>query len=87
MELDEIKTKTERELRYRRGRSRNYPRFKKLLAKYKEVGEPMSLEDVEKYMGVTHHTLRGYAKDLNMKMIIFTDEEGNRWLAFKEYPK
>lgn len=87
MELDEIRTTTESELRYRRGRSKNYPRFKKLLARYEEKQEPMNLADVEKFMGLTHHTLRTYAKEMNRKMIIFTDEEGQQWIAFKEYSK
>lgn len=85
MELEDIRTKTEKELRYRRGRSKNYPKFKKLVAKYKEKSEPMNLADVEKFMGLTHHTIRSYAKELNMKMVIFTDEEGQQWIAFKEY--
>ncbi len=85
MELKDIRTKTEDELRYRRGRSKNYPKFKKLVKKYKENYEPLNLEDVEKFMGLTHHTLRSYARELNMKMVIFTDEEGRRWIAFKEY--
>lgn len=85
MELDEIRTKSEDELRYRRGRVRNFPKFKKLIEKYNETGEPMNLDDVVSYMGLTHHTLRQYAKDLNLKMIILSDENGQRWVAFKEH--
>jgi len=85
MELDEIRTKSEEELRYRRGRVRNLPRFKKLIEKYKESEKPMNLEDVVNYMGLTHHTLRQYAKDLNLKMIVFSDEDGQKWIAFKEH--
>ncbi|MFW9962670.1 MAG: hypothetical protein ACFFCX_03870 [Candidatus Sifarchaeia archaeon] len=84
MEIDNIRTKSEKQLRYRRGRARNYPRFKKILEKYKEKGDPLNLEDVEKFMGLTHHTLRNYAKELNLRMIIMTDEDGIRWVAFKE---
>jgi hypothetical protein len=38
-------------------------------------------------MGLTHHTLRNYAKDLDLRMIIMTDEDGGRWIAFKEMNK
>ncbi|MGD9395623.1 MAG: hypothetical protein PVJ05_04255 [Candidatus Thorarchaeota archaeon] len=69
---------------YHRGRRRNYLRFYKVLEKYREKEEPLNLDDVVKYMGVSHHTLRNYAKDLNLSMIIMTDEEGVRWVAFKE---
>ncbi len=69
---------------YRRGRRRNYLRFHKVLEKYREKEEPLNLDDVVKYMGVSHHSLRNYAKDLNLNMIIMTDEEGVRWVAFKE---
>jgi len=84
MEIDKIRTKSEEQLRYRRGRARNHPRFNKVLEKYREKKEPLNLEDVEKYMGLTHHTLRNYAKEMNLKMIIMTDGEGVRWVAFKE---
>lgn len=83
MEIDKIRTKSEEKLRYRRGRVKNYPRFKKILEKYRETGEPLNLDDVVKYMGLSHHTLRNYAKELNLRMVIMTDEEGVRWLAFK----
>ena len=43
-----------------------------------------NLDDVVKYMGLSHHTLRNYAKELNLHMIIMTDEEGIQWVAFKE---
>lgn len=85
MDLDEIRTKSEDELRYRRGRVRNFPKFKKLIKKYNETGEPMSLDDVVSYMGLTHHTLRQYAKDLNLMMIVLSDENGEKWVAFKEH--
>ncbi len=84
MELEEIRTKSEKELRYRRGRTRNYPRFKKILEKYREAEQPLNLDDVVKFMGLSHHTLRNYAKELGLRMIVMTDEEGNRWIAFKE---
>jgi hypothetical protein len=84
MELDKIRRKPESNLRYRRGRARNYPRFKKLLKKFNETGEPMNLEDVVKFMGFTHHTLRNYAKDMNLRMLIMKDDEGTRWVSFKE---
>ena len=84
MELDKIRTKSEKELRYRRGRAKNYPRFKKVLEKYRETGDPLNLDDVVKFMGLSHHTLRNYAKEMNLHMIIMTDEEGTRWVAFKE---
>lgn len=84
MDLDEIRRKPESELRYRRGRARNYPRFMKLIEKYNETGQPMSLEDVVKYMGLTHHTLRNYAKDMGLTMTVMKDEEGDRWVSFKE---
>jgi len=87
MKIEEIRTKTDTELIYSRGRSKKYPRFQKLLTKYKEKREPMNLADVEKYMGLTHHTLRNYAKEMSLKMIIFTDEESTQWIAFKEYSK
>ena len=84
MEIDKIRTKSEKELRYRRGRTKNHPRFKKILEKYRETGDPLNLDDVVKYMGLSHHTLRNYAKEMNLQMIIMTDEEGIRWVAFKE---
>jgi hypothetical protein len=84
MEIDNIRTKSEKKLRYRRGRARNYPRFTKLLEKHKETGDALNLEDVEKYMGLTHHTLRSYAKELDLKMVIMTDEDGVRWVSFKK---
>lgn len=84
MELENIRTKSEKELRYRRGRTRNYPRFKKILEKYREEEQPLNLDDVVKFMGLSHHTLRNYAKELGFRMIVMTDEEGNRWIAFKE---
>lgn len=84
MELDDIRTKSEDNLRYRRGRTRNLPRFKKLLAKYRESGDPLNLDDVEEFMGVSRHSLRNYAKQLNLRMVVMTDEEGVRWVAFKE---
>jgi hypothetical protein len=84
MELDDIRKKSEKELRYRRGRTKNYPRFKKMLEKYRETGDPLNLDDVVKFMGLSRHTLRNYAKELNLQMIIMTDEEGIRWVAFKE---
>jgi len=83
MELDRIRTKSEKELRYRRGRVKNYPRFKKILEKYRETGDPLNLDDVVKYMGLSHYTLRNYAKELNLQMVIMTDEDGIRWVAFK----
>ena len=84
MELENIRTKSEKELRYRRGRTRNYPRFKKILQKYMTNREPLNLDDVVKFMGLSHHTLRNYAKELGFRLIVMTDEEGNRWIAFKE---
>jgi len=84
MELDDIRTKSEKDLRYRRGRTRNYPRFKKVLEKYRETGDPLNLEDVVEFMGVSHHSLRNYAKELDITMTIMTDEDGIRWVAFKE---
>ena len=84
MEIKDIRTKSERELRYRRGRTRNYPRFKKVLEKYRETGDPLNLEDVVEFMGVSHHSLRNYAKELDFAMTIMTDEDGIRWVAFKE---
>lgn len=84
MEINEIRTKSEKNLRYRRGRTRNYPRFKKVLEKYRKTGDPLNLDDVVKFMGVSHHSLRNYAKELNLRMIVMTDEEGIRWVAFKE---
>ena len=84
MELDDIRTKSESNLRYRRGRTRNYPRFKKVLEKYRESGDPLNLDDVVKFMGVSHHSLRNYAKELNLRMIVMTDDEGVRWVAFKD---
>ncbi|MFW9805194.1 MAG: hypothetical protein ACFFFK_00530 [Candidatus Thorarchaeota archaeon] len=71
-------------MRYRRGRTRNYPRFKKLLEKYRESGDPLNLDDVVKFMGVSRHSLRNYAKELNLRMVIMTDDEGVRWVAFKD---
>jgi len=87
MEIDDIRTKTTDELIHRRGRSKKYPRFQELISKYQEKREPMNLADVEKYMGLTHHTLRNYAKEMSLKMIILTDDEGTQWIAFKEYSK
>ncbi len=87
MKIEEIRTKTDAELIYRRGRSKRYPRFQELVAKYQEKREPMNLADVEKYMGLTHHTIRNYAKEMSLKMIILTDDEGTQWIAFKEYSK
>jgi hypothetical protein len=83
MELEDIRSKSEKNLMYRRGRRRNYLRFNKVLEKYREKEEPLNLDDVVKYMGVSHHSLRNYAKDLNLSMVIMTDEEGVRWVAFK----
>lgn len=83
MKLDDVRTKPESEMRYRRGRVRNYPKFRKLVEKYKETGEPLNLDDAVKFMGLTHHTLRVYAKYMNLKMIILTDEDGQKWIAFK----
>jgi hypothetical protein len=84
MKLSDIRSKNEDELRYRRGRTRNHPKFKKIVEKFKETGNPLNLEDIEKFMGLTHHTLRQYAKELNLRMTILTDEEGQKWVAFKE---
>lgn len=84
MELDKIRRKSESELRYRRGRVRNYPRFRKLIEKFNETHEPMSLDDVVKFMGLTHHTLRGYARETGLKMLVMKDDEGIRWVTFKE---
>ncbi len=84
MRLDEIRRKPESELRYRRGRARNYPRFTKLVEKYKESEEPMSLDDVVKYMGLTHHTLRSYAKEMDLRMVVMKDDDGIRWITFKK---
>jgi hypothetical protein len=84
MEIEEIRTKSEKDLRYRRGRAKNYPRFKKIVEKYRETGKPLNLDDVVKFMALSHHTIRNYAKELNLKMIIMTDEEGVRWVAFKD---
>ena len=84
MELDDIRTKSENDLRYRRGRTRNLPRFKKVLEKYHESGDPLNLDDVVKFMGVSQHSLRNYAKELNLRMVVMTDDEGVRWVAFKE---
>ena len=84
MELDEIRSKSEEQLRYRRGRAKNYPRFKKILEKYRKTGNPLNLDDVVKYMGLSQHTLRNYAKEMNLHMVVMTDEEGIRWVAFKE---
>ena len=83
MELDNIRTKSEKELRYRRGRTKNHPKFKKVLEKYRETGDPLCLEDVVEFMGLSQHTLRNYAKELNLQMVVMTDEEGIRWVAFK----
>jgi hypothetical protein len=83
MNLEDIRTRPERELVYRRGRARNLPRFKKLVQKYKESGDPLNLDDSVRYMGLTHHTMRQYAKQLGLKLIVFTDEDGQRWIAFK----
>ena len=83
MELDNIRTKSEKNLRYRRGRTKNYPKFNKVLEKYRETGEPLCLQDVVEYMGLSHHTLRNYAKELNLQMVVMTDEDGVRWVAFK----
>ena len=84
MELNDIRKKSEKDLRYRRGRTRNHPRFRKILAKYEESGDPLNLDDVVKFMGVSHHSLRNYAKELNLRMVVMTDEEGVRWVAFKK---
>ena len=84
MELDNIRSKSEKELRYRRGRTKNHPRFKKVIEKYRETGDPLCLGDVVKFMGLSHHTLRNYAKEMGLKMVVMTDEEGVRWVAFKE---
>jgi hypothetical protein len=84
MDIDNIRTKSEKNLRYRRGRTRNLPRFKKVLEKYKESGDPLNLDDVVKFMGISQHSLRNYAKELNLRMIVMTDDEGVRWVAFKE---
>jgi hypothetical protein len=84
MEIEEIRRKSESELRYRRGRVRNYPRFKKLIEKFNETHEPMNLDDVVKFMGLTHHTLRNYARDMGLKMQIMKDDEGTRWVIFRE---
>jgi hypothetical protein len=84
MEIDKIRTKSEKDLRYRRGRTKNHPRFRKILEKYRETGDPLNLDDVVEYMGLSHHTLRNYAKEMNLQMVIMTDEEGVRWVAFKE---
>ncbi len=84
MEIEEIRTKSEKDLRYRRGRAKNYPRFKKIVEKYRETGKPLNLDDVVKFMALSHHTIRNYAKELNLKMVIMTDEEGVRWVAFKD---
>jgi hypothetical protein len=84
MNLEDIRTRPEKELMYRRGRVRNYPRFKKLVQKYKESGEPLNLDDVVMYMGLTHHTLKHYARQLGFKMIVLTDEDGQKWVAFKQ---
>lgn len=84
MELEDIRSKSVEELRYRRGRTKNHPRFKKVLEKYRETGDPLCLSDVVKFMGLTHHTLRNYAKEMGFKMIVMTDEDGVRWVAFKE---
>ncbi|MFW9833817.1 MAG: hypothetical protein ACFFEK_07475 [Candidatus Thorarchaeota archaeon] len=42
------------------------------------------MDDVEEFMGVSRHSLRNYAKQLNLRMVVMTDEEGVRWVAFKE---
>ena len=84
MKLEEIRTKSEEDLLHRKGRAKKYPRFRRLIERYQETGEPMSLEDVTKYMGLTHHTLRTYAKDIGLKMIVMTDGDGGKWIAFKE---
>jgi hypothetical protein len=84
MEIDNIRTKSEEKLRYRRGRTKNHPRFRKVLEKYRETGDPLNLDDVIKYMGLSHHTLRNYAKEMNVRMTVMTDEDGIRWVAFKE---
>lgn len=84
MEIDKIRRKPESNLSYRRGRARNYPRFRKLIEKFNETGEPMNLEDVVTFMGLTHHTLRNYAKEMNLRMLIMKDDEGTRWVSFKE---
>ncbi len=84
MDLKDIRTRPEKELVYRRGRVRKYPRFKKLVQKYRESGEPLNLEDVVQYMGLTHHTLRHYAKQLGLRMVVLTDGDGQRWIAFKD---
>lgn len=84
MKLEEIRTRSENELRHRKGRAKKHPRFRKLIERYQETGEPMNLEDVTKYMGLTHHTLRTYAKEIGMKMIIMTDGDGGKWIAFRE---
>ncbi len=84
MKIEDIRSKSEKELRYRRGRTRNYPRFKKIIERYRETGDPLCLDDVVKFMGVSHHSLRNYAKELGLNMIIMTDEDGVRWVAFKE---
>lgn len=83
MSLEDIRTKPEKELMYRRGRTRNLPRFKKLVQKYKEGGDPLNLDDAVMYMGLSHHTMRQYAKQLGLRLIVFTDEDGQRWIAFK----
>ena len=83
MELNDIRTKSEDNLRYRRGRAKNYPRFKKVVEKYRETGDPLNLDDVVKFMGLSQHTLRNYAKELHLQMVVMTDEEGIRWVAFK----
>jgi hypothetical protein len=83
MKTSDIRSKSEKELRYRRGRTRNLPRFRKILERYRETGDPLNLDDVVEFMGVSHHSLRNYAKELGLRMIVMTDEEGIRWVAFK----
>ncbi|MHA2601674.1 MAG: hypothetical protein AM324_006045 [Candidatus Thorarchaeota archaeon SMTZ1-83] len=84
MNLEDIRTRPEKELMYRRGRVRNLPRFKKLVQKYNEGGDPLNLDDAVRYMGLSHHTMRQYAKQLGLRLIVFTDEDGQRWIAFRK---
>jgi hypothetical protein len=84
MKLEEIRTRSEDDLLYRKGRTKKYPRFRKLVEKYNETGKPLNLEDATKYMGLTHHTLRTYAKEIGLKMTILTDGDGGKWIAFKK---
>ncbi|MGV9170388.1 MAG: hypothetical protein ACOC38_10670 [Promethearchaeia archaeon] len=84
MKLKDIRIKSESKLKDGRGRSRDYTKFDKLLAMYREEGKALNLEDVKKYLGLTLSTIRKYAKDRGVTAHVRRDDSHELFIIFEK---